>query len=136
MSKAKITPPTKKAVVSGRLNNSVVRIASRIPAPISRNITIQKLIKNFLFPKLKCSSSRYFYQVLWQFLLVRRSRDFGILRDENRPNYFKNRPHFRKPQGFGSRPASLGCQFVLNFGRKKQLAILHFGKRKMLIKTI
>ena len=25
-------------------------------------------MKDFLFPKLKCSPSRYFYQVLWQFL--------------------------------------------------------------------
>src|SRR3989338_5033665 len=102
------------------------------------------MIKNFLFPKLKCSSSRYFYQVLWQFLSARRSRNFRISRGaflaacggENRPNYFKNRPHFRKAQGIGSRLASLGDQFVLNFGRKNQLAILHFWKRKFLIKTI
>jgi hypothetical protein len=85
-----------------------------------------------------------FLQVLWQFLSARRSRDFGISRGaflaayggENRPNYFKNRPHFRKPQGIGSRLASLGDQIVRNFGRKNQLAILHFGKRKFLIKTI
>ena len=77
-----------------------------------------------------------FLQVLWQFLSARRSRDFGISRGnfiaatggENRPNYFKNRPHFRKAQGIGSRLASLGDQFVLNFGRKKQLAILFLGK--------
>jgi hypothetical protein len=69
---------------------------------------------------------------------ARRSRDFGISRGdslaaaggENRPNYFKNRPPDRKMQARGSRLASLGGQFVLNFGRKNQLAILHFGKRK------
>ncbi|OHA60830.1 MAG: hypothetical protein A2569_02675 [Candidatus Vogelbacteria bacterium RIFOXYD1_FULL_51_18] len=84
-----------------------------------------------------------FLQVLWQFLSARRSRDFGILRwaflaacgGEMRPNYFKNRPHFRKAQGFGSRLASLGGQIVRFSGRKNQLAILHFGKRKFLIKT-
>ena len=99
------------------------------------------MIKNFLFPKLKCSSSRYFYQALWQFLSS--GFRFGIFGQtpaaaggEMRPNYFKNRPHFRKAQGIGSRLASLGGQSVLNFGRKNQLAILHFGKRKFLIKTI
>ena len=86
-----------------------------------------------------------FLHVLLQFLSARRSRDFGISRgaflaptqgrSENRPNYFKNRPHFRKAQGFGSRLAEfirriggLGGQFVLNFGRKNQLAILLLGK--------
>jgi len=87
-------------------------------------IIIQEFFKN-LPPKknLKLSSAR-------------RSRDFGISRGaylaacggENRPNYFKNRPHFRKAQGIGSRLASLGGQFVLNFGRKNQLAILLLGK--------
>jgi len=77
-----------------------------------------------------------FLQVLWQFLSARRSRDFRFSRGaffaaaggENRPNYFNNRPHFRKLQAFGSRLASLGGQFVLNFGRKNQLAILLLGK--------
>jgi len=99
------------------------------------------MIKNFLFPKLKCSSSRYFYQVLWQFLSS--GFRFGMFGQtpaacggEMRPNYFKNRPHFRKAQGIESRLALLGDQIVRNSRRKNQLAILHFGKRKFLIKTI
>jgi hypothetical protein len=36
-------------------------------------------------------------------------------------------------QARGSRLASLGDQIIRNFGRKNQLAILHFGKRKFLI---
>jgi len=99
------------------------------------------MIKNFLFPKLKCSPSRYFYQVLWQFLSS--GFRFGIFGQvlaaaggEMRPNYFKNRPPDRKLQARGSRLASLGDQIVRFSGRKKQLAILHFGKRKFLIKTI
>jgi len=99
-------------------------------------------MKIFLFPKLKCGSSRYFYQVLWQFLSS--GFRFGISRGdflaacggEMRPNYFKNSPPNRKLQVFKVRLASLGDQIVRNFGRKKQLAILHFGKRKFLIKTI
>jgi len=99
------------------------------------------MIKKFSFPKIKMQFEPIFLQVLWQFLSARRSGDFGILRGaflaafggENRPNYFKNRPHFRKVQGIGIRLASLGGQFVLNFGRKNQLAILFFGKRKFLI---
>ncbi len=98
-------------------------------------------MKNFLFPKLKCSSSRYFYQVLWQFLSS--GFRFGIFGQtlaaaggEVRPNYFKNRPPDRKMQVFKVRLASLGDQIVRNFGRKNQLAILRFGKRKFLIKSI
>jgi hypothetical protein len=60
-----------------------------------------------------------------------------------RPNYFKNRPPDRKLQARGSRLAEfiltkegLGNQIIRFSGRKKQLAILHFGKRKFLIKTI
>ena len=52
-------------------------------------------MKNFLFPKLKRSSSRYFYQVLWQFLSS--GFLFGIFSQtlaaaggEMRPNYFNN----------------------------------------------
>jgi hypothetical protein len=94
------------------------------------------MIKKFSFPKIKMQFEPIFLQVLWQFLSVRRSRDFGFLwgdflaacGGENRPNYFQNRPHFRKPQAVGSRLASLGGQFVLNFGRKKQLTILLLGK--------
>jgi len=94
------------------------------------------LIKNFSFPKIKMQFEPIFLQVLWQFLSVRRSRNFGISRGaflaafggENRPNYFNNRPHFRKRQGVGSRLAPLGGQLVLNFGRKNQLAILLLGK--------
>jgi hypothetical protein len=118
------------------------------------------MVKNFLSPKLKCSSSRYFYRVLWQFLSsgfrFPPSQSFGraggifgqtLARDgsrgEMRPNYFKYRPPNRKLQARGSRLASclagrraLGDQIVRNFGRKNQLAILHFGKRKFLIKTV
>jgi len=100
------------------------------------------MIKNFLFPKLKCSPSRYFYQVLWQFLSS--GFRFGISRGdflaacggEMRPNYFKNSPPNRKLQARGSRLALLGDQIVRFSGRKNQLTILHFGKRKFLIKTI
>jgi len=53
------------------------------------------MTKNFLFPK--CSSSQYFYQVLWQFLSS--GFRFGIFGQvpaaaggEMRPNYFKNSP--------------------------------------------
>ena len=99
------------------------------------------LIQKFSFPKIKMQFEPVFLQVLWQFLLARRSRDFGISRGaflaavggENRPNYFKNSPHFRKPQGIGARLASLGGQFVLNFGRKNQLAILFLGKENFKI---
>jgi len=73
------------------------------------------MIKSFLFPKLKCSSSRYFYRVLWQFLSS--GFRFGIfgqilaaIGGEMRPNYFKNRPPDRKLQARGSRLASLGDQ--------------------------
>ncbi len=96
------------------------------------------MIKNFSFPKIKMRFEPIFLQVLWQFLSARRSRGFGISRGaflaacggENRPNYLKNRPHFRKAQGIGNRLASLGGQFVLDFGRKNQLAILLLGKEK------
>jgi len=99
------------------------------------------MIKNFLFPKLKCSSSRYFYQVLWQFLSSGfRFGIFGRLLaatgGEMRPNYLKYRPPERKLQVFVHGAAAGGHQIVRNFGRKNQLAILHFGKRKFLIKTI
>jgi hypothetical protein len=33
-------------------------------------------------------------------------------------NFIQQTPHFRKSQARGSRLASLGGQFVLNFGRK------------------
>jgi len=99
------------------------------------------MIKNFLFPKLKCSSSRYFYQVLWQFLSS--EFRFGIFGQtlaaaggEIRPNYFKNSPPNRKLQVFGHGVTAGGHQIVRNFGRKKQLAVLYFGKRKFLIKPI
>ena len=98
------------------------------------------MIKKFLFPKLKCSSSRYFYQVLWQFLSS--GFRFGIFGQipaaggEMRPNYFKNSPPDRKLQARGSRLAPLGDQIVRNSRRKNQLTILHFGKRKFLTKSI
>jgi hypothetical protein len=68
-------------------------------------------MKIFYFPKIKMQSEPIFLQVLWQFLSERRSRSFGFSRGaffaaasggENRPNYFKDRPHFRKPQVRGS----------------------------------
>ena len=97
------------------------------------------MIKNFLFPKY--GSSRYFLQVLWQFLSS--GFRFGIFGQthaaaggEMRPNYFKNRPPDRKLQVFVHRAAAGGHQIVRNSGRKNQLAILHFGKRKFLIKSI
>jgi hypothetical protein len=91
------------------------------------------MIKNFLFPKLKCSSSRYFYQVLWQFLssgfwLGIFGQTLAACGGEMRPNYLKNRPHNRKSQQVRVRLASLGDQIVKNFGRKNQLAILLLGK--------
>ncbi len=54
-------------------------------------------MKNFLFPKLKCSSSRYFYQVLWQFLslgfwFVIFGQTLATAGGEMSPNYFKNSP--------------------------------------------
>ena len=98
-------------------------------------------MKNFLFPKLKCSPSRYFYQVLWQFL--NSGFRFGIFGQtpaaaggEMRPNYFKNSPPDRKLQARGIRLVLLGDQIVRFSGRKNQLAILHFGKRKFLVKAI
>jgi len=85
-------------------------------------------MKKFSFTK--CGSSRYFYQVLWQFLRLRRSRsNFGGLAvaaagGEMRSNYFKNRAPVRKSQISLARLASLGDQIVRNFGRKNQLAVL------------
>jgi len=90
-------------------------------------------MQNFLFPKLKCSSSRYFYQVLWQFLSS--GFRFGIFGQilaaaggEMRPNYFKYRPPKRNSQVFKIRLAPLGDQIIGNFRRKNQLAILLSGK--------
>ncbi|MEK7099179.1 MAG: hypothetical protein AAB916_01530, partial [Patescibacteria group bacterium] len=90
------------------------------------------MIKNFLFAKSNMARADVFRQILWQFLSARRSRAFGrglllfaaARGGENRSNYFKNTAHFRKRQSTGNRLASLGGQFVLNFGRKNQLAIL------------
>src|SRR3990167_4772897 len=77
--------------------------------------------QKFYFPKIKMQSEPIFLQVLWQFLSARRSRPCGFARGallaacggENRPNYFKNRPHFRKPQGVGNRLALLGDCLLL-----------------------
>jgi hypothetical protein len=85
-------------------------------------------MKKFSFTK--CDSSRYFYQVLWQFLSSRRSRsNFGGLAvaavgGEMRSNYFKNTAPVRILQAISVRLASLGDQIVRNFGRKNQLAVL------------
>jgi len=95
--------------------------------PLLRKI----IMKNFLFAKSSMVRADVFRQVLWQFLSVRLRRLSDFLRGaflaafggENRSNYFKNTAHFRKRQARGSRLASLGGQFVLNFGRKNQLAI-------------
>jgi len=79
-----------------------------------------------------------FRQVLWQFLSVRLRRisDFSRgaflappRRGENGSHYFKNTAHFRKAQVRGSRLASLGGHFVLNFRGKNELAV-SFGGRK------
>jgi len=85
-------------------------------------------MKKFSFTK--CGSSRYFYQVLWQFLSSRRSRsNFGGLAvaatgGEMRSNYFQNTAPVRILQAFWCCLASLGDQIVGNFGRKNQLAVL------------
>jgi len=71
-------------------------------------------MKKFSFTK--CGSSRYFYQVLWQFLSSRRSRlIFGGLLvaafgGEMRLNYFQNRTPEKSPAKAGdflARPAEL-----------------------------
>ncbi|PIW81032.1 hypothetical protein COZ97_03970 [bacterium CG_4_8_14_3_um_filter_33_28] len=86
------------------------------------------IMKKFSFTK--CGSSRYFYQVLWQFLRSRRSRlIFGGLTvaaagGEMRSNYFKNTAPVRNLQAIWVRLASLGDQIVRDFGRKNQLAVL------------
>jgi len=49
---------------------------------------------------------------------------------QNGSDFFKQTPHFRKPQVVGSRLASLGCHFVLYFGGKNELAV-SFGVRKI-----
>jgi len=82
------------------------------------------------FSFTKCGSSRYFYQVLWQFLRSRRSRSkfWGLAvaaaGGEMRSNYFQNKAPVRKSQILLVRLASLGDQIVGDFGRKNQLAIL------------
>ena len=89
------------------------------------------MIKNFLFAKTNMVRADVFQQVLWQFLSVRLHRLSKFSRGaflaacggENRSNYLKNTAHFRKRQVGDNRLASLGGQFVLNFGRKNQLAI-------------
>ena len=80
-------------------------------------------MKKFSFTKY--DSSRYFYQVFWQFLRSRRSRsNFGGLAvlaafgGGMRSNYFKNTAPVRILQEFWCRLASLGDQIVGNFGRK------------------
>jgi hypothetical protein len=86
------------------------------------------IMKKFSFTK--CGSSRYFLQVLWQFLISQRSRSiFGGLAvaafgGEMRSNYFKNTAPVRILQAISVRLASLGDQIVGNFGRKNQLAVL------------
>jgi len=71
------------------------------------------IMKKFSFTKY--DSSRYFYQVLWQFLRSRRSRsNFGGLAvlvacgGEMHSNYFKNTAPVRILQEFWCRLASLG----------------------------
>ena len=79
-----------------------------------------------------------FLRILLRFLSVRLRRfsDFArgafiatLWRGENGSHYFKNTGHFRKTQARGSRLASLGGHFVLNFGGKNELAV-SFGGRK------
>ena len=95
------------------------------------------MIKNFSFPKIKMQFEPIFLQVIWQFLSARRSRACGrgflaAAGGEMRSNYLKNTEPVRKLQGFGSRLASLGDQIIRNFGRKFELAVFRFGKRKIL----
>jgi hypothetical protein len=93
------------------------------------------------FSFTKCSSHRYFYQVLWQFLRTRRSRsNFGGLLvaaegGEMSSNYFQNRTPVRKSQILLVRLAPLGDQIIRNFRRKFELAVFRFGKRKFLYET-
>ena len=84
-------------------------------------------MKKFSF--IKCGSSRYFYQVLWQFLIS--GFRFGIFGQtlaaaggEMRPNYFKYTQPARKGQCLAPPQAGLGNQIVRNFGQKNQLAVL------------
>ena len=101
-----------------------------------------KMIKNFLLSKLKnMVRADVFIQVLWQFLSVRRSRNFAhpfraACGGENGSDYLYYPAPRRKLQVRGDRLASLGGQFVLDFGRKNQLAILNFARRKFLIQII
>ncbi|OGF51521.1 hypothetical protein A3I27_01290 [Candidatus Giovannonibacteria bacterium RIFCSPLOWO2_02_FULL_43_11b] len=107
------------------------------------------MIKNFSVPQIQnMVHADVFLRVLLRFLSVRlpacaeasagrrRISDFSRgaflappWRGENGSHYFKNTGHFRKRQARGSRLASLGNHFVLNFGGKNELAI-SFGGRK------
>jgi len=79
-------------------------------------------MKKFSFTK--CGSSRYFYQVLWQFLSSRRSRsNFGGWPSppqaaKNVRTIFRIEHQVRILQAFWCRLTSLGDQIVGNFGRK------------------
>ena len=91
------------------------------------------MIKNFSVPQYQnMVRADVFLRVLLRFLSVRLRRlsDFsrGVFLaaacgGENGSHYLKNTGHFRKAQGIGSRLASLGGHFVLNFGGKNELAV-------------
>jgi len=86
-------------------------------------------MKKFSFTK--CGSSRYFYQVLWQFLniaakpLIFRGLLLAAAGGEMRPNYFQYTQPPRKSQIRLARFGGLGNQIERNFGLKNQLAVLY-----------
>ncbi|MBI2035514.1 MAG: hypothetical protein HYT12_02420 [Candidatus Liptonbacteria bacterium] len=95
-------------------------------------------IKNFSVPQIQnMVRADIFLRVLLRFLSVwlHRLSDFSrgaflaAAGGENGSHYFKNTGHLRKRQARGSRLASLGGHFVLNFGGKNELAV-SFGGRK------
>ena len=110
----------------------------RQKSPYFRLFFMNLLIKNFSVPQIQnMVRADVSLRVLLRFLSVRLRRISDFSRGaflaaaggENRPNYFKNRPHFRKGQGFGSRLASLGGHFVFNFGGKNELAVSFVGRK-------
>ena len=96
------------------------------------------MIKNFSVPQIKnMVRADVFLRVLLRFLSVRLRRISDFSRGafiaaaggENGSHYFNNTGHFSKKQARGSRLASLGGHFVLDFGGKNELAV-SFGGRK------
>jgi len=90
------------------------------------------MIRNFSIPQIQnMIRADVFLRILLRFLSVRLRRLSEFSRGaflaaaggENGSHYFKNTGHFRKRQARGSRLASLGGHFVLNFGGKNELAV-------------